>query len=284
MLYIVLALSGLLPAAWIIWRRRDATLVVTYVVAAAFVHTADWLASGALGLYKYHPGLFSDPTLDDATGVLLSELVFVASLAVLLVSLIPSWWGVLVGSAIATALEYPFVAVGGLERKGWTIWLTTGSFAVYYGLIWFGWRMAARRQGPAGGWPPFTMRTALAIMFNGMAEIVLWATQAVTWSIAIVPSQGENQALLRFLWHAAIHVPLTYWILAARRPMQRLRLLLATLASVLAGQLSVMAGLRTFKAPWNPVTEGLLISGFFTLAVLTEHWIRAWSVARTEGA
>ncbi|HYG60142.1 MAG TPA: hypothetical protein VD902_18905 [Symbiobacteriaceae bacterium] len=273
MLYIVLALLGLVPAAWVTYRRKDVTLVATYFFAAAFVHTADWLASGVLGLYKYHPGLFSDPTPDDAAGIVLAEFIFVGTFAVLLVALVPSWWGALAGSAVVTMLEYVFHGVGALEYHGWRIWFTTAGFIVHFSLVRSCW-LRADKQRPMCGWPLALQQLTIAIVFNGLAEVFLWATQVVYMPVTLLPSKGQNQALLRFLWHAFTGVPLAYWTLRAKGPVPWVRIIGAALISLALNHLFLMAGLRTFRDPWIPEGVVLVQSIGFILGCLVDHWIQ----------
>lgn len=272
MLYMILALAGLLPTAWLVYRRRDPLLAATYFVAAALVHTADWVASGVLGLYKYHPGLFSDLILDDAAGVVLAELIFVAAFAVWLVASIPSWWGALAGALVVTALELFFQPRGLLEYQGWQIYFTGAGFVVYFTLIRLYW-LSARRRGLGAGWPRWVVRLSVAVAGNGVFEIILWASKAIQFLVTVLPSMEKNQALLRMLWHAGIGVPLAYWTLAGARPVWPLRLLAALAASIALNQLSVVVGFRSLNPPWNPIVVGLLQTVFFALACLVGRYL-----------
>lgn len=281
MLYIGLALAGLLPTAWVMHRRRDVALVATYFLAAAFVHTADWVASGGLGLYKYHPSLFADLVMDDAAGVFLAELIFVGTFAALLAALVPSWWGTLVGSGVVTVLEIIFHRIGALEYKGWVLWYTSAGFVVYFSLVRLYWR-SIHRLTPWRGWPLVLLLVAVAVVFNGLLEIILWATKAVQFPVSLLPTKAENQAVLRFIWHATVGVPLGYWALCGRRPVPWGRILTAIAVSMLLNRLSVLVGFRVVRAPWHPEIIGLLQGLFFIPACLVAHWMEERAGHNTE--
>lgn len=270
--YIILALAGLLPATWLLYRRRDPTLAATYFLAAAFVHTADWVASGALGLYKYRPGLFADPIIDDATGVVLAELIFVGTFAVLLVTLIRSWVGALVGAALVTLLEIYFEQVGGLEYHGWLLWYTSVAFVPYFLLV-RQYRLAVLRHGLGGGWLRVLHLLALAKFFNGLAEIVFWAGHAVRFTVSLVPGESQNQALLRFIFHICTGAPLAYWTLRGKGPFPWPRILTAGAAIVVLSYLAAWAGFRQYQPPWNPWLQGLVQSISFLVACWVSYLI-----------
>lgn len=271
MLYIILALSALVPAVWVIFRRKDITLAATYFMAAAFVHTADWIASGVFGLYKYHPGLFSSSALDDASGVFLAELVFVGSFAVLLAALTPRWWAALVGSAVVTTLEFNFHRVGALEYNGWMLPYTTFGFMIYFFLVRSCW-LSAGKQGTMCGWPRALQRLSLAIVFNGTFEILMWGVQAVEYPVTLLPTKIENQALLRLLWHFGVSVPLLYFALAGK--CRTWRLVAAILLSIALSRIFLSAGIREYQEPWTPELAGLVQAPFFALACLVDHLLR----------
>jgi predicted TIM-barrel fold metal-dependent hydrolase len=90
LVYLLMAVAGL-TALWLVARqdRRPATLAATFVLAAAGVTLADWVAFGWFDLYRYLPHLVSDPQIDCALGELLADILFVPSLAVLVAARLP---------------------------------------------------------------------------------------------------------------------------------------------------------------------------------------------------
>jgi hypothetical protein len=274
--YILLAMAGLIPAVWTLLRRRDASLVATFFVASAVIDLADWIGDSILQLYKYHPGLTPDPGTDDAFGVIMAELCFGASLALLMTAYLPGWRGLALGSAIVTGLEVVFVRYDLLEHYGWHLWFTPVGFAGYFWLIQT-FRKNACRKGLSGGWTLAATRACVAWFVGEYYALTERIGKTVKMPLHVLAGQAENQSLARIIWTALVTLPLGWWVLSGGRERRRERLIIATLISLGLNWLGASLQIRIFRAPWGPASDAALQGLLLVVAGLIDDWIARWS-------
>lgn len=279
--YILLALLGLIPAALTIVRRRGPAPLATFFIAAALVDLADWIAYSCLDLYEYHPHLAAYPVLDETLGVILSEFIFVGSLTVLLVEHAPGWGWALVGAAVVTALQVAFARVGLLILHAWPAWLNAAAFVVYFWLM-QAYHAALQRDGLHNAWLRTIAQAGVAGTFSALYALVQKVNQAFVIYINVLPTHVRNQSLARVILHLGVIIPLGVWVLRSPPANRTWRLAVATLVVILFNYARVALGLQRYRAPWNPVTDGLLVGLALAVAALVYTWIESREAWRPE--
>lgn len=214
--YLILALTVLLPALWIIIRRRDAALLATFLVGGGLTMLADWVAHGWFSLYIYRPRLVEDAVADAMLGEFLAETLFVPSLAVLLIPHLPRVWGVALGTALVTAVEALFLRTRLLTHHDWQFWMTAAGFAIYFwcvGAFWY----KASSQGVTRGWMHLVSRLGTTVLMNGLLAGLLKGLDAVIFHPKLFADALGNQSLGLFLIHIMIATPSIYWVVVGGR-------------------------------------------------------------------
>ena len=273
--YLLLALLGLIPAAVTIYRRRDAVPLATYFAAAALVDLADWIAYSCLALYEYHPHLSANPLLDQTLGVIFAEIIFVGSLTVLLVEHSPGWAGALLGAAIVTAVQVAFERVGILIAHAWPPWLNAAAFVAYFRLMQT-YHAALQRHGLQNGWLRTIAQAGVVGTFAAFYALAQKVNRAYVFYLNVLPTHARNQSLARLVLNLVVYIPLGVWVLRSAGWSRMGRLAVATGGAILFNYARVALGLQSYRAPWNAVTDGLLLG--LTLTAAT--WVFAWIESR----
>lgn len=272
MAYILLALSGLLPAVWLMARRRDPALPATWFAAAGVVMLADWLAFGIYHLYDYMPGLAADPGLDSMLGVVLAEVLFVSSAAMLQAALLPGWTGPAAATGLFLLIEWLFLRWGIFWQKGWPIWYSGLLFPLYFWLAgWFyHW---AREEGLARGGARFLFRVLLIFLLVSLYSSVLRVGELMETNLMILPHDAGNGSLVRLLFFGMISAPVGLWVLMAGHVARWWRLAGAVI--LLAGLLYLtdLTGVMGFRPTWHPLLEALGQGITFGFAFPPDDWV-----------
>lgn len=276
MAFIVLALIGVAAIVTAVKVcGRPAEFAALYVTAGSFCATADWVAHGWLGLYRYHPGFLDDPFRDSLIGAILAEMIFVGALSVFLAAFLPRWAGVLAGMSLVTAIEYCFEAQGWLRYRGWALWLTTSGFAVYLSIV----LLYGKRLLQTGLTSPPLKRIArigLLVYLAALLSVAVSVTKASEVHLRLLPTKEGSHALFRFFTYPLFLSALGYWVLRENRPEGRWAR--TALATLLVGVLEMglaWLGVETFHPPWNWWLNALSRGGVFCLANLADWWLSA---------
>lgn len=277
MAYIVLAATSLLATALLVYQRRDATLLAAFFVAGALLITGDFVAHGLFELYLYRPHLVAGDIPDSSLGLLLAELGFGASLAVLAEGYLPGWRGVVLNTAVVTVTEYILIRTGLFEHQGWNLWYTLVGFPLYLGAVHF-FRRAAISQGLREGWTRAVVRVSIGIWWWNLVGVILaWLKALVVIQVQLMPTFGTNQALGLGLTNGIFAVSAFYWVLAGGPENRLQRLLTAVLGLAALDYVWAALGVWAFREPWNIFWNSSTTAAEFYAACLTDDWISRWA-------
>lgn len=271
MVYVILTLSGLVGAAIAVFKsehRADAAIL--FIVSAAVVMLADWIAFGMFDLYDYRPYLVANPVADGALGELLADIIFVPSLCVTLLRFTPGLGGIAMGTAIVSTIEALFLAMGLFHHHGWTLWHTAFGFVIYFAAL-----DLLRNDLRRGVLPPANLRVILraCLVFDVIAILTLFlrAGRLVVTNLHVMPTYIGNQSLGRFIFYVLVVMPPAYWALSGGR--RWLRLAALTTGIMLMNYLLTAFDIQWFVPPWNGTVDALAQGAAFALAGLLEDLI-----------
>lgn len=271
--YVVLALVGLICAGVTYWKSEyKAELLVLFAFSTAVILFADWIAYGILGLYDYSPGLSSPHIADSALGEFLAEAIFVPSLVVTLVSLLPGLTGIVVGTVIVSGLEVLVTWLGLYDCEGWFLGLTIVGFAVYLAALDLFWHDMTHGTYP---WDRVRLFLRGALAFDSLALLTLFlrAQQWVVTNIHVMPTYIGNQSLGRLITYALIAGLCSYWVLCGQGSGRWVRF-----AVVMAGLFAFNIALEFFNIqkfvpPYSRTADVLAQGAAIVLAALAEDGI-----------
>jgi hypothetical protein len=251
LVYLLMAVAGL-TALWLVARqdRRPATLAATFVLAAAGVTLADWVAFGWFDLYRYLPHLVSDPQIDCALGELLADILFVPSLAVLVAARLPGLYGAVLFTFVVTAIEYLFVRYDLLRHHGWESWYSAVLFPWYFLLV----GKARKYVGAVSLADPVTgnaVRGALLFLAIGIYTLGLRPLGVTVTNLHVMPTRVGNQSLGRFLTYPTVFVAVGFWVLAGGRQQRWWRLVAATAAFAAWNLVLLTTGFQHYRPPYS---------------------------------
>jgi hypothetical protein len=257
LVYLLMALAGLAAAVYVVRRdRRPAELAATFVLAAAGVMLADWIAYGWFDLYRYRSHLVGDPQVDCALGELLADILFVPSLAVVLAARLPDLNGAVIFTFAVTAIEYLFVRYDLLIHTGWKSWYSALLFLWY-----FLWVARVRQRMAAVGLADRALRLWVrgAILFAavGIYTLVLRPFGLTITNIHLMPTRQGNQSLGRFLTYPTVFVPLGFWVLAGERRQRWWRLGAAAATFTAMNAIMVAVHFQRFRPPYTWYLDAL---------------------------
>ncbi len=280
MAYLLLAVVGMLSAAYTLWRtEHKARVLALVVVATAVIVLADWVAFGWLYLYSYDTGFPLTERANDALGEVLADIAFVPPFTVLLIRFLPLFRGLVVGTVLYSALQWLFEWLGLYIDRGWEVWHTALAFPFYFGaLYWY--QRHLQEPNWRTGWQAKLLLVCL--MFDGVALLTLFlrAGGLVHTAIHIMPTYIGNQSLGRFLTYAMGIVPVGYWIAGHHGAARWIRL--GAVLALYLGLNAVMewTGFQQFRYYWTGPLDAVVQTAVILLCALAHDGILA--LARRE--
>lgn len=135
MWYICLGIISLIPAIFVIYKKRHAykiyTLVVFYIFALCITWIGEFTVLGLFDSYAYKTGLINDKWADNLTGHLILNDTMYPAAATIVVACSLSYGWILLIIAYFIFAEYLFVAMGLYEQHWWNYYMSVITVIVF---------------------------------------------------------------------------------------------------------------------------------------------------------